>query len=75
MRAFEGRWREALAFVSAHWPAVQAVGDALWKRRSLAGDEVGEIIEQVEARTRQTRRLVDDILGRMGRGRLRVTPD
>jgi hypothetical protein len=53
LRAFEGRWREALAFVSAHWPAVQAVGDALWKRRSLTGDEVGEILEQVEARTRE----------------------
>jgi hypothetical protein len=32
---------------------VQAVGDALWKRRSLTGDEVGEIIEQVESRTRE----------------------
>jgi hypothetical protein len=49
----EARWREALAFVVAKWPHVQAVADALWRKRALTGDEVREIIERVEVRTRE----------------------
>jgi len=31
-------------------PQYQAVAEALWRKRSLTGDEVGEIIERVELR-------------------------
>jgi hypothetical protein len=34
------------------WPQIQAVADALWKRRALSGEEATEIIEQVEDRIR-----------------------
>ncbi len=50
---FEVRWRNALAFVVEKWPHVQAVADALWKKRSLTGDEVEEIILRIEARTKE----------------------
>jgi hypothetical protein len=35
--------------VAAH----SGVADALWKKRRLSGDEVEEIIERVETRTRE----------------------
>jgi len=50
---FEARWRNALAFVVQKWPHIQAVADALWKKRSLTGDEVEEIIARIEARTKE----------------------
>jgi len=49
---FETRWRNALSFVVEKWPHIQAVADALWKKRALSGDEVEEIILRIEARTR-----------------------
>ncbi len=63
-REFEERWREALAFVVSHWPAVQAVADALWRKRTLSGDEVREIILRIEARTRELPPYLAALLGR-----------
>lgn len=52
---FEALWREALELAAAKWPHIQAVADALWRKRPrrLSGDEVTEIIEGVEDRLRR----------------------
>lgn len=49
----EARWREALEFVVEKWPHIQAVADALWRKRRLSGEEVTEIIERTEDRIRR----------------------
>jgi hypothetical protein len=50
LEQIEQLWREATAFVAEKWPQVQAVADALWKKRSLSGGEITDLIEQVEDR-------------------------
>jgi hypothetical protein len=50
---FEALWREALEFVAAKWPHIQAVADALWRKKRLSGEEVTEIIELIEDRSRR----------------------
>ena len=58
---WDGIW--ALAFVVSHWPAVQAVADALWRKRTLSGDEVREIIARIEARTNELPPYLAALLG------------
>jgi ATP-dependent Zn protease len=47
---FESLWRETLEFVVEKWPHIQAVADALWRKRRLSGEEVTEIVERIEDR-------------------------
>ena len=64
---FEVRWRNALAFVIERWPHVQAVADALWRKRTLSGDEVREIIARVESRAQTLPPyLADELNGALG---------
>jgi ATP-dependent Zn protease len=42
--------REALDFVASKWPHIQALGDALFKKKTLRAAEVAAIIEAVEKR-------------------------
>lgn len=49
---FKSCWQDALEFVIARWCHVQAVADALWRKRTLAGGEVETIIEVMENRIR-----------------------
>ena len=54
MRAAMDQYRrEALAFVAAKWSHVQALADALFRAKTLSGDEAMAIIEAVEARIRE----------------------
>jgi hypothetical protein len=50
---FEALWREALQFVVEKWAHIQAVADALWRKKRLTGEEVTEIIERTEDRIRR----------------------
>jgi hypothetical protein len=59
---FEALWRETLAFVVEKWPHVQALADALWRKRRLAGEEVTEIIERIEDRIRSYPPTVQNVL-------------
>jgi len=43
-------YREALEFVASKWPHVQGLADAVFKKKTLDGDEVIAVIERVEAR-------------------------
>lgn len=63
LETFEARWREAHAFVVEKWPHIQAVADALWKKRTLSREEVTEIIERVEDRIRHIPPSVEAALG------------
>jgi hypothetical protein len=47
---FEALWQETVAFVVERWAHIQAVADALWRKRTLKGEEVREIIERIEDR-------------------------
>jgi len=45
--------REAFDFVASKWPHIQALADALFRKKTLDGDEVAAVIEAVEARLRK----------------------
>jgi hypothetical protein len=64
---FETLWREAVAFVVEKWPHIQAVSDALWRKRprTLSGEEATEIIERIEERIRSYPPSVQDALKRL----------
>jgi len=59
---FGALWREALAFAVEKWPHIQAVADALWRKRKLKGEEVTEIIERIEDRIRNIPPSVRELL-------------
>ena len=46
-------YREAFDFIVEKWPHVQALADALFKKKTLEGDEIAAIIEGVEGRVKE----------------------
>jgi len=54
IRAEKARYdREAFDFVASKWPHIQALADALFRKKTLDGDEVAALIEAIEARLSQ----------------------
>jgi hypothetical protein len=47
---FEMLWQEASAFVVEKWAHIQAVADAAFRKKTIEGTEISEIIERVEER-------------------------
>jgi F0F1-type ATP synthase epsilon subunit len=47
---FEMLWQEASAFVVEKWTHIQAVADAAFRKKTIEGSEISEIIERVEKR-------------------------
>jgi hypothetical protein len=46
-------YREAFTFVASKWPHIQALADAVFKAKTIKGDEVTAIIKAVEVRIRE----------------------
>jgi ATP-dependent Zn protease len=47
---FEMLWQEASAFVVEKWTHIQAVADAAFRKKTIEGSEISEIIERIEER-------------------------
>ena len=62
LATFEALWREALAFVVEKWCHIQAVSDALLRKRTPSGEEGTEIIERIENRIQTDPPSVQDLL-------------
>jgi ATP-dependent Zn protease len=58
-------WREAAAFVVAKWPHIQAVADAVFRKKTLEGSEVVELIERVEKRLQSYPPHVQELLDQL----------
>lgn len=65
LERFEILWQEASSFVVEKWPHIQSVADALFRKKTLEGSEIAELIERIEERLQSYPPQVQGLLDQM----------